>query len=171
MSNNYVRGNMLNGIGLEFLVVSLAMGLLFRNLRMVLISLIPNILPIMVCGALLGFLGIELSASTAIIFGMTFGIVTDDTIHFLAGYRIERAKGLSTNEAVKETMLETGKAICMTTLILFFGFIILLTSSYPNTATIGLLVSITFLFALITDLFLTPVLVSRFMRGKRHKTA
>jgi predicted RND superfamily exporter protein len=167
LSNNYVRGNMLSGIGLEFLVVSLMMGLLFRNLRMVLISLIPNILPIMVCGGLLGYFGVELSASVAIIFGMTFGIVTDDTIHFLTGYRIERSKGLGVNDAIRETMLETGKAICMTTVILFFGFIILLTSTYPNTAMIGLLVSITFILALATDLFLTPVLVRAFMKPRR----
>lgn len=171
LSNNYVRGNMLSGIGLEFLVVSLLMGLLFRNFRMVLISLIPNILPIMVCGGLLGFLGIELSASVAIIFGMTFGIVTDDTIHFLTGYRIERAKGYKVEDAIRETMLETGKAICMTTMILFFGFIILLTSTYPNTVIIGLLVSITFVLALITDLFLTPVLVRAFMKERNLKPA
>lgn len=158
-NNEYVRRSIFFGLGLAFLVVSIIMGLLFRNFRMVLISLVPNIFPILICGAIIGYLGIELSAATAIIFAISFGIAVDDTIHFLARFRIERGKGLGVSEAMRNTFLETGKAICLTTVILFAGFIILVSSSYPNTITIGVMMSLTLVSAVFADLLLAPVLI------------
>ena len=165
-NNEYVRRSIFYGLGLAFIVISILMGALFRNLKMVLISLVPNVLPILMCGALVGFLGIELSAATSIIFAIAFGIAVDDTIHFLSRFRIERAKGLPIAEAVHNCYLETGKAICMTTVILFCGFIILVTSTYPNTVTIGLLTSLTLASALVADLLLTPVLIYWLIKDK-----
>jgi predicted RND superfamily exporter protein len=165
-NNEVVRRNISYGLGLAFLVVSLIMGILFRNWRMVIIALIPNLVPIFVCAALMGYLGMELSAATSIIFAIAFGIAVDDTIHFLSRFRLELSRGRKVYDAVRNTFLETGKAMCMTTVILFFGFVILVTSSYPNTVVIGLLMSLTLVSALIADLLLTPVLIYWLIKDK-----
>ncbi len=158
-----VRSNMFLGLGLAFLLVSLLMVFLFKNWKMVFISLVPNIFPLLLAGALLGFLGIELDAATSIIFAIAFGIAVDDTIHFLSKFRLEIEKGQPIVTGIENTFRESGKAISLTSIILFFGFILLITSQYPPTFYIGLLVGITLLSALIADLFLTPVLIYRLM--------
>ena len=82
----YIRRSLLQGLGMAILIVSGLMVLLFQNIRMLLISLIPNIVPLILAGALLGFLGIELEAGVSIVFAVIFGIAVDDTIHFLSKY-------------------------------------------------------------------------------------
>ena len=162
-NSDYVRDSMISGLGLAFLIVSLLMALLFRNWKMVVISLIPNIIPLLVSGALIGYLGIELDAATSIIFAIAFGIAVDDTIHFLSKFKLELNKGQKIVHAIRTTFRESGKAITLTTIILFFGFMILISSSYPPTFYVGLLISITLLSALIADLLLIPVLIYTFM--------
>lgn len=172
----YVRENMFLGLGIAFLLVSILMGFLFKSVKMVIISLIPNIIPLMIGGALLGYAGIELDATTSIIFAIAFGIVVDDTIHFLSKYRLELQKGNSVRHSIRNTYLESGKAICITTVILFFGFALLITSSYPPTFYIGFLISVTLFTALISDFLLLPVLLYHFYgpdyrkKSKRIKT-
>lgn len=158
-----VRQNMFFGLGMAFILVSFLMVLLFKNWKMVFISLVPNIFPLLLAGALLGFLGIELDAATSIIFAIAFGIAVDDTIHFLSKFRLEVDQGRNIKESIRITFHESGKAICLTSIILFFGFISLATSYYPPTFYIGLLVSITLLSALLADLFITPVLIYQLM--------
>ncbi len=155
----YVRRSLLQGLGMAILIVSLLMALLFRNLRMLLIALIPNLLPLLLAGALLGFLGIELEAGVAIVFAIIFGIAVDDTIHFLSKFKLVRNKGVELEAAIRITFLETGKAICLTTIILFFGFMVMLFSIHPPSVTIGLLISTTLISALIGDLLLIPILM------------
>jgi predicted RND superfamily exporter protein len=135
------------------------MGLLFRNWKMVLISMIPNIFPLLLAGAILGYLGIELESGIAIIFAVIFGIAVDDSIHFLSKYKLSKEKGLDMEAALHVTFLESGKAICLTSVILFFGFLIMLFSIHPPSVTVGVLISITLFSALLTDLFLLPVLI------------
>ncbi|MEM1221024.1 MAG: MMPL family transporter, partial [Bacteroidota bacterium] len=103
----YIRRSLLQGLGMAILIVSLLMVLLFRNVRMLLISLIPNIIPLILAGALLGFLGIELEAGVSIVFAVIFGIAVDDTIHFLSKYKLSRDKGMSVEEALQITFTET----------------------------------------------------------------
>lgn len=167
-NSDYVRNNMIRGLGLAFLIVSLLMALLFRNWKMVIISLVPNVIPLLVSGALIGFLGIELDAATSIIFAIAFGIAVDDTIHFLSKFKLELNKGKSNEEAIRSTFMESGKAIMITTIILFFGFFTLIASSYPPTHYIGLLISLTLFSALAADLLLTPVLIYKMM-GRKNK--
>ena len=162
-NNEYLRSSLFTGLGLAFIIISILMALLFRNWKMVIISLIPNVFPLVIAGAILGFLGIELDAATSVIFAIAFGIAVDDTIHFLSKFKLEINKGRNISEAVKYTFKESGKAICLTTVILFFGFAILATSTYPPTLYIGFLVSVTLLSALISDLFLIPVLLYWFL--------
>ena len=155
----YVRESLIKGLGFAVIIVSLLMVFLFRDLRIIIISLIPNIMPLIIAAALIGFVGIELEAGITIIFAMVFGIAVDDTIHFLSKYRITRRKGISRDEAIERTFLDTGKAICFTSIILFFGFLVMLFSVHPPSLSIGLMISLTLVSAVICDLFLIPVLI------------
>jgi len=159
----YARQSLLEGLGFAIVIVSLLMALLFKNWRMVFISLIPNILPLLIAGGLLGFLGIELEAGVAILFAIVFGIAVDDTIHFLSKFKLTQDKGHSIEEAIHITFLETGKAICLTSIILFFGFLVMLFSVNPPSVTVGLMISVTLFTALISDLLLIPVLIRRLL--------
>ena len=161
----YVRQSLLLGLGLAVVVVSLLMAILFRRTRMLLIALVPNIFPLLLAGALLGFAGIDLEAGVSIVFAVIFGIAVDDTIHFLSKYKLARNKGKSMEEALEITFLETGKAIVLTTIILFFGFLVMLFSNHPPSVTVGLLISLTLFSALFADLFLIPVMI-RWLLGK-----
>ena len=162
-NSEYIRDSLLQGLGLAIIIVSLLMGLLFRNIKMLLISLIPNILPLVFAGGLLGFLGIELEAGVSITFAIIFGIAVDDTIHFLSKYKLARDKGLDVEAALELTFTETGKAIVLTSIILFFGFLVMLFSIHPPSVTVGLLISVTLFTALIADLLLIPILIRRFL--------
>jgi len=164
-NSEYVRRNLLQGLGMAIVIVSLLMALLFKNLRMLLIALVPNVFPLLLAGALLGFLGIELEAGVSIVFAVIFGIAVDDTIHFLSKYKLAKNKGLDTEAALLITFTETGKAICLTTVILFFGFLIMLFSIHPPSVTVGLLISVTLFSALIGDLLIIPVLIRKWMNS------
>lgn len=159
VNSRYVRTSMLQGLGLAFIIVSIVMIFLFRNWKLIVISLVPNVIPLLITGALLGVLGIALDAATSIIFAIAFGIAVDDTIHFLSRFRLEKQKKRNNPGAIKATLKESGKAITLTSIILFMGFIVLLTSAYPPTYYVGLMVSITLAAALVIDLLLTPVLI------------
>ena len=132
---------------------------------MVVISLVPNIFPLAMAGALLGFLGIELDAGVSIVFAIVFGIAVDDTIHFLSKFKLTKDKGKSNEEALQITFKETGKAICLTSVILFFGFLVMLFSIHPPSVIIGLLISLTLVSALLADLLCIPLLIRWFNAG------
>ncbi len=167
-NSQYVRDSLFYGLGTAVLVVSFLMFLLFRSWPMVLISLVPNIVPLFFAAAMIGFMGIELEAGVAIVFAIIFGIAVDDSIHFLAKFRLVSARGHSVNRALLITTRETGKAIILTSIILFAGFLILLFSSSPPNVTVGLLISLTLVTAVICDLYLLPVLIRRFMPEYAH---
>lgn len=155
----YVRRSLLNGLGIAFVVIGIVMGILFRSWRMLLISLAPNIIPLIFTGGVMGLFGITLTASTALVFVIAFGIAVDDTIHFLNRYRMERSRGLSVDEAITMTILGTGKAMLITSLVLMGGFILLLASDFGGTLNTGLFTALTIVFALLADLLLLPILV------------
>lgn len=160
----YVRESLLYGLGMAILIVSIMMALLFRDIRMLLVSLVPNLFPLILAGAMLGFIGIELEAGVSIVFAVIFGIAVDDTIHFLSKYKLARDKGKSIDASLHVTFMETGKAIALTTLILFFGFLVMLFSVHPPSVTVGLLISLTLFTALIADLMLIPVMIRWIMK-------
>ena len=151
--------NIVYGLFVGIAVVALIMALLFQSLRMVVIALIPNILPIAMVAAIMGFTGIPLRLSTSIIFAVAFGIAVDNAIHFLSKYKIELNRGQQPVQALMNTTLTTGKAMIITTMILFSGFIIFTLSSFQATFYTGLLISITLVLALITSLTLLPALL------------
>ena len=163
-NSEYVRKNLLEGLSIAIGIVALLMAFLFKDWKIIFIALVPNIIPLLVAGALLGFLGIELEAGISIVFAVIFGIAVDDSIHFLSKYKLALTSGKSREEAIDTTFKETGKAICLTSIILFFGFMIMLFSIHPPSVIIGLLISATLLSALIADLFLIPVLIRKIIR-------
>lgn len=159
----YVKDSLVQGLLLGLLLVAIIMAILFKNFKLLLISLLPNLLPLLFAAALLGFLGIPLEATVAVVFAIVFGIAVDDTIHFLGRYKICLSKGLNKEEALEITFAETGRALIITTLILFFGFLVLLLSVHTPSITIGLLISVTLLTALVLDLLLLPVLIRKLL--------
>ena len=112
-----------------------------------------------------GMIGVELEAGIAIVFAIAFGIAVDDTIHFLSKYKLERDKGKSREDALHTTFKETGKAIILTSIILFFGFLVLFFSIHPPSRAIGLLIAVTLISALVADLYLIPVLIRYLTRN------
>lgn len=158
-SNQLISFNMMQGLLCAILVVSLLMGLLYRSFRMVMISLIPNLIPLILVAGYMGWAGIGLKMSTAIIFTLAFGIAVDDTIHFISRLRIELQKGRSIPYAVKRTFLSTGKAILITSVILASGFFVLVTSDFQGTMLTGLLIGLALLMAVLADLLLLPLLL------------
>ncbi|SIT79503.1 efflux RND transporter permease subunit [Pontibacter indicus] len=163
-NNEYVVSNMLQGLLIAFLVVAILVGFIFRSLRMVVISLIPNIIPLLMIGGIMGFLGINMTVSISIIFTIAFGIAVDDTIHFLGKLKVELRKGKSLPYAIKTTFISAGKAIIITSCILVAGFLTLVLSSFDATFYVGVFVSLTLVFALVADLLLLPVLILYFYR-------
>lgn len=163
-NSEYVTNSLLKGLGFSIIIISLMMGVMFRSLRIVIIALIPNLLPLLFAAAVLGFFSIELEAGVSIIFAIIFGIAVDDSIHFLGRYRLCLNEGLSKEASIQKTLHDTGKAIIFTTIILFFGFFSMIFSVNPPTFTVGLLISITLLGALICDLYLLPALILRFTK-------
>lgn len=168
-SHKTVVSNMLEGLGLGVGVVALLMGLLYRSWRMWLIALIVNLLPLVLIGALMGYLGIGLKMSTAVIFSLAFGIAVDDTIHFISKLKIELDKGKNLPQAIRNTYLSTGKAIVLTSLILAAGFLGLLSSDFQGTYYMGLLVGLALLLAMLADLVVLPVLLLLLPPQKTHE--
>ncbi len=154
-----LRKGLFQGLTLAFVLVALLMGLLFKSVRMLIIGVVPNVIPLLVTGALMGFMGITLRASTSIVFLIAFGVAVDDTIHFLGRLRIELSEGRDLETAIRNTVLGTGKALVLTTIILIAGFSMLLTSDFGGTFSVGLFTTLTLMVALFADLLLLPVLV------------
>ncbi|HHG85488.1 MAG TPA: hypothetical protein ENJ82_12145 [Bacteroidetes bacterium] len=155
----YLRQGLFYGLLLAFILISILMGVLFRSWRMLLIGVVPNIIPLLVTAGIMGFTGVSLRASTSIVFLVAFGIAVDDTIHFLSRLAIELREGRDLESAIHNTITGTGKALILTTIILFAGFVLLLTSDFGGTYVMGFFTALTLLVALVSDLLLLPVLV------------
>ncbi len=167
--NTYLIKNLRQSLIYAIIMIAMIMGVLFRNGRMVLISIVPNLIPLAITGALMGYLGIPLKPSTALIFSIAFGISIDDSIHFLAKFRQELfSNGFSVQKAVSASVYETGASMIYTSIVLFFGFIIFVGSTFEGTKMLGLLTSTTLLFAMVTNLILLPSLLLTFDSGKRN---
>lgn len=163
-NNETLASGLMYGLIIAFAAVAIVMGLIFKSIKMVLITLIPNVIPLIMIGGVMGLMGIDLKVSTSIIFTIAFGIAVDDTIHYVSKLKMELDKGRSLIYALKRASISTGKAIVLTSLILISGFFALVFSDFSSTYYIGLLVSLTLVFAVISDLFLLPVLVFTFYR-------
>ena len=160
---NYLINNLVISLSLAVLLISLFMAWMFRSYQMILISLIPNMLPLLLTAGLMGFLGIPIKPSTILVFSIAFGISVDDTIHFLAKYRQElRANKWKIKKSVYAALRETGVSMFYTSIVLFFGFLVFTVSSFGGTIALGGLVSVTLLFAMVSNLILLPSLLLTF---------
>ncbi|MEJ0029329.1 MAG: efflux RND transporter permease subunit [Bacteroidota bacterium] len=160
--------NLTESLILACILITLSMALLFANARMILISLIPNLIALMITAGLMGYFNIPLKASTALIFSITFGISVDNSIRFLAKYRQELlATGFFVPRSVSESILETGKSIVYTSIVLFAGFIIFAFSDFGGTVALGLLTSTTLIISMFTNLILLPALIMTFDKPKK----
>lgn len=157
---NYLVKNLRDSLILAVALIALLMWILFRGGRMILISLIPNIIPLILTAGIMGFAGIPLKPSTILIFSIAFGIASDQTIYFLTRYRQElRTTKWTISQIVTDTIKETGLSMIYVAMILFFGFGIFVASTFGGTVALGILLSITLLLALISNLTLLPALL------------
>ena len=168
--NKFLIENLRFSLFLAFIIISITMGVLFANIRMILISLVPNIIPLIIIAGIMGYFGIPLKPSTALIFSIAFGISVDDSIHFLAKYRQELfANNFFVPIAVTKSLRETGSSMMYTSIILFAGFVIFSGSDFGGTIALGVLTSTTLLIAMLTNLIILPSLLLSFDDGKRKK--
>jgi len=168
--NKFLIANLQESLLLAFILITLSMAILFANVRMIIISLIPNLLAMMITAGLMGYFDIPLKASTALIFSITFGISVDNSIRFLAKYRQEiLSNNFFVAKAVSDSILETGKSIIYTSVVLFAGFIIFAFSSFGGTIALGVLTSTTLVISMFTNLILLPALILSFDKPKRKK--
>ncbi|MEZ4808326.1 MAG: MMPL family transporter [Flavobacteriales bacterium] len=167
-NNETLSAQLMGGMGLAIAITALIMMWFFKDPRMVVVALVPNLIPLVFVAGIMGVFHIDLKVSTAIIFSIAFGIAEDDTIHMLARLRQQLRAGRSPIYALKRTYLTTGKAVTVTGLMLLSGFVTLMLSSFGSIFYMGLLITLTLAFALITELLLLPVLVM-YIRP-RHRT-
>lgn len=166
----FLTSGLMNSVGMAFILIALIMAYLFRSVRMLIISLIPNMVPLFLTAGIMGYAGIALKPSTVLVFSVAFGISVDFTIHFLAKYRQELTRHKwDIAKTVTETIHETGTSMVYTSLILFLGFITFYTSSFDGTKYMGLLVSITLIASLFSNLILLPSLLLSFDRVPKRK--
>lgn len=135
------------------------MALIFRSIKLGLVSIIPNATPLLVTLGYMGIQGIDLNSSTVIIFAIGLGLAVDDTIHVLARFREEKREGYSTRRAVVRTYFGAGRAIVLTSLLLLIGLTVLVFSDFIPTRQFGELTSVTILAAIMGDLLLLPPLL------------
>ncbi|TQI72049.1 hypothetical protein JM79_3001 [Gramella sp. Hel_I_59] len=167
---SYLVRNLIISLGLAILLIAGLMAWMFRSFRMILISLVPNLLPLIVTAGVMGFLGVPIKPSTILVFSIAFGISVDDTIHFLAKYRQElKANDWKIKRSVYAALRETGVSMFYTSIVLFFGFSVFMISSFGGTVALGGLVSATLLFAMLSNLLLLPSLLLSLERSIANK--
>lgn len=156
----YLIKNLITSLSIAILIIAVLMAILFRSWRMVVISLVPNFIPLLVTAGIMGIFSIPIKPSTLLVFSIAFGISVDDTIHFLAKYRQElKIRSYDQRACVINALYETGLSMFYTSIVLFFGFSMFAFSQFGGTKALGLLVSLTMLVAMLTNLTVLPSLL------------
>lgn len=156
----YLLDNLLSSLLMAFGLTAALVAIMFRSFKMVLVSIIPNLLPLLMTAGLMGFLGIPLKPSTILVFGIAFGMSVDDTLRFLAQYRLELSRNdWKIKKSVFATFDDAGISMFYTSIVLFFGFSVFMLSSFGGTVALGGLVALTLSFGMLSNLVLLPSLV------------
>ena len=156
----YLLDNLLSSLIFAFFLTALLIGFMFRSFKMILVSIIPNLLPLLLTAGIMGFFDIPLKPSTILVFGIAFGLSVDDTVRFLAQYREELKKNnWKIRKSVYATFNDAGLSMFYTSIVLFFGFSVFMLSSFGGTIALGGLISLTLLFGMLSNLMLLPALV------------
>ena len=167
---HYLIKNLVVSLSLAIILIAIFMGWIFRSVQMIIVSIIPNLLPLLTTAGLMGYLGIPIKPSTILVFSIAFGISVDDTIHFLAKYRQELiSNNWKIRKSVYGALRETGVSMFYTSIVLFFGFLVFTISDFGGTKALGGLVSITLLFAMTSNLLLLPSLLLSFEKKLSNK--
>lgn len=157
---NYLVKNLISSLLLALFVIALLMALTFSSFKMIVVSLIPNLIPQLLTAAMMGYAGISIKPTTILIFSIALGISVDNTIHFLSRYRQQlKLNGWKIPEAVLAALHETGFSMIYSAVVLFFGFAIFILSSFGGTEALGYLVSFTLITAMLSNLFVLPSLL------------
>ena len=159
--NQYLVTNLVVSFLIAFGVIFISMLLLFKSVKIAIISMIPNFIPLLLMAGVMGYYNIKLRPTTAMTFAIAYGIAVDDTIHFLVRFRQElfSHKG-HYREANEKTLLTTGKAIISTSFILSAGFLVMVTSNFLPSRDFGFLAAVTMFGALLADLFFLPAILT-----------
>jgi len=156
----YLLDNLLSSLIFAFFLTALLIGFMFRSFKMILVSIIPNLLPLLLTAGIMGFFDIPLKPSTILVFGIAFGLSVDDTVRFLSQYREELKKNnWKIRKSVYATFNDAGLSMFYTSIVLFFGFSVFMLSSFGGTIALGGLISITLMFGMLSNLMLLPALV------------
>jgi predicted RND superfamily exporter protein len=167
LSERNVR-SMISGTIYSLVLISGIMLVAMRSLFIGLISLVPNLIPAAIAFGLWGYLWGEVNLAVSVVGSMTYGIVVDDTVHILTRYRqFRRDHGLSPAEAVRETKLQVGTALIVTTVALILGFGVLAISGFAVSSLMGILSAIIIFIALVADLTLLPALLIALDKTRR----
>ncbi|MDX2306207.1 MAG: efflux RND transporter permease subunit [Microscillaceae bacterium] len=168
--NDYLVGSVKSSLVLAIVLIAILMASLFGSIRIILISVFTNILPLMITAAIMGYFGISLKPSTGLVFSIAFGIAVDDSIHYLARYR-QAILGTANSvpQAVSIALRETGNGMIYTSIVLFFGFIVFLYSDFDGTKALGYLTATTLLCAMFGNIILLPSLLLSFGSRRYHK--
>ncbi|MEX2595290.1 MAG: MMPL family transporter [Salibacteraceae bacterium] len=168
---NYLVRNLFISLSIAIFIVALLMAFVFSSLRMIIVSVITNLIPLLFTAGIMGYFDINIKPSTILVFSVAFGISVDDTIHFLAKYRQElRLTNYDIGESVRLALNETGVSMVYTSIILFFGFGVFAFSDFGGTQALGILVSITLLVAMFANLVLLPSFLMSFEKSMLTKS-
>ncbi|GAA4019401.1 MMPL family transporter [Hymenobacter fastidiosus] len=165
--NEYLINSLKESLLIAFGLVGLVVLILFRSIRAVFFTLLPNLVTLVLTGGLMGYFGIPLKPSTALIFSIALGIDGDNSIHLLAKFRQEMAaNGHRVRAAISTTLSEAGTSMIYTSIVLFLGFSVFAFSEFGGTKALGLLMSASLLITNFSNLILLPSLLVTFEHGK-----
>jgi predicted RND superfamily exporter protein len=169
-SNDYLLYNLFESLIIEILLIAIVGMVLFRSVRIIILSKLPCLIPLIITAGVMGFLDLRFKPSTILIFSIAFGISSDGTIYFLTKYRQElRKHGGDAFKAISEAIKDIGLSMIYTSVILFFGFSIFSVSSFGGTAALGVLISLTLIMSLITNLVLLPAILLSIANKQQNK--
>lgn len=168
-NNDYLLSNLYESLVIEIVLIALVGIALFRSVRIIILSKLPCLIPLVITAGVMGFLDIRFKPSTILIFSIAFGISSDGTIYFLTKYRQELKKGLNAAHAISVAIKDTGLSMIYTAVILFFGFIIFAASSFGGTVAMGVLVSLTLIVSMCTNLVMLPAILLSIHNRKLRK--
>jgi uncharacterized protein len=160
-NNDYLLSNLLESLLIEIILIAIVGIALFRSVRIIILSKLPCLIPLVITAGIMGFLDIRFKPSTILIFSIAFGISSDGTIYFLTKYRQELKKSsmIGAAEAISAAIKDTGLSMIYTSIILFCGFSIFAASSFGGTVALGILVSLTLLISMFTNIILLPAIL------------
>jgi predicted RND superfamily exporter protein len=159
--------SLLKGTGLALLLISIILILVLKSIRLGLVSIIPNIMPVVLAYGAWGFISGRIDLGLSIVACMSIGLVVDDTVHFLSKYQLARQQGKTTEQAIQYAFSTVGIAMLITTFVLAAGFLLLALSSFSPTHGMGALLALTAIFALIIDFLFLPILLITFDRSTK----